>query len=248
MQMNKLFAILIPVVLLSGCATTQERSKVLTAGKTKYICVVEDKIAEESSTMGRQYQFDKTSKYNVLESIEEGLTKHGVKYRVIPGDYNITKTHKTPTYQEDQSAGCDTFLFYRYRFGKIDALVPVTVVEGAGIWLMPPGPYPEPGPAYYDARLGFVYFRFDNKPHVKHPKASVVTQELIDELFAEYKSTKPAVQGNAASKPAPTATNSNNANANPISQRLRELQNLRKEGLISDEDYQKKKKQLLDQL
>ena len=222
--MKKLYLILAASVLLSGCSTLQKVNK-LEAGKVNLVCIAEHKEVRE----------------NVLEVIKEGLTNHGVKFRVIPGSYQIKNNLWIPTVQPDQVAGCDAVLFYVANWNWDITMY----MKFANLWMTTPDIKQRLGDASYDARSSLNKFI--------NARAKIL--ELVDGLFEQYKNTGQPnvskvepVQNSVAKSPALEVKKIEGTSTSPTSDKLRELQDLRKEGLISEEDYQKKKKQLIDQL
>lgn len=230
------------ILLLSGCTTLQTVNKV-EAGKVNTVCIAEHKEVRES----------------VLETIEEGLNKHGVKYRVIPGSYVIKNNLWVPTFQSDQAAGCDAVLFYVANWNWDMTMY----MKFANVWMATPDLKTRLGGASYDARASL------NKFINAHDKII----ELVDGLFDEYKgnnSNKTASIGSTPIAPAPIVVPAPAPAAAPAvapaqvatavpapaapkatsvtSQKLRELQELRKDGVITEDEFNKKKKQLLDQM
>jgi hypothetical protein len=245
---NPQFILAATITLLSGCTTLQTVNK-LEAGKVNTVCIAEHKEVRET----------------VLETIEEGLSKHGVKYRVIPGSYVMKNNLWVPTFQIDQSAGCDAVLFYVANWNWDVTMY----MKFANVWMATPDSKTRLGGASYDARASL------NKFINAHDKII----ELVDGLFNDYQSTnttKAAPVGSAPIAPvqptasgpavlpaptaAPVAAPTTTVAAVPApapvvpkatsatSQKLRELQELRKDGVITEEDFNKKKKQLLDQM
>jgi hypothetical protein len=219
------------------------------AGKVNNVCIAEHKEVREA----------------VLETIEEGLNRHGVKYRVIPGSYVIKNNLWAPTFQTDQAAGCDAVLFYVANWNWDITMY----MKFANVWMATPDLKTRLGGASYDARASL------NKFINAHDKII----ELVDALFDDYKSTNPykaAPVGSAPIAPAqsavtapavipattaapvvvPTTTVTATPATTPVapktttatSQKLRELQELRKDGVITEDEFNKKKKQLLDQM
>jgi hypothetical protein len=222
--MKKLYLILAASVLFSGCSTLQKVNK-LEAGKVNLVCIAEHKEVRE----------------NVLEVIQEGLTNHGVKFRVIPGSYQIKNNLWIPTVQPDQVAGCDAVLFYVANWNWDITMY----MKFANLWMTTPDIKQRLGDASYDARASLNKFI--------NARAKIL--ELVDGLFEQYKNTGQPnvskvepVQNSIAKSPAPEVKKIEGTSTRPTSDKLRELQDLRKEGLISEEDYQKKKRQLIDQL
>jgi hypothetical protein len=235
--MKNLYLILAVAVFMTGCTTAQNITK-MDAGKVTNVCIAEHKEVRET----------------VLETIEEGLTKHGVKYRVIPGSYVNTNNLWVPTFQTSDTAGCDAVLFYVANWNWDITMY----MKFANIWMVTPDRKTKLGNANYDARASL------NKFINAHNKII----ELIDGIFDEYKSNDspasvqpkqasmqavpaavaaPVPVATPATAPAPVAKASS-APVSSTSQKLRELQDLRKDGVISEADFQQKKKQLLEQM
>lgn len=240
--MKKGLAALAMVVSLSGCTTLQQVNKLdASAGKLNLVCVVEHKAVRES----------------VLEVVGEGLTNHGIKYRVIPGSYVIKNNLWTPTFQDSDAAGCDAMLFYVAQWNWDIAMY----MHFANIWMSTPDRSKNLGFARYEARASMNKFI----------NARAKLLELEDQLFEQYKNPtsampKPAVANAPAAMPVTNASPTSVAPevvppksastekkadeavtaVSPTAQKLRELQDLKKNGLISEEDYQAKKKQLLE--
>ena len=213
------FAAPLFVAMLSGCTTLQKINKV-DASKMSLICIAEHKEVRDT----------------VLEVIQEGLTNHGMKYRVIPASYQKKNNLWLPTVQDDQVVGCDALLFYVANWTWDITMY----MHFANIWMSTPDRSKSLGLATYDARLSLNKFI----------NARNKLLELIDGLFEGQKNANLSAprQGSVANSPVPVEPSKSVDTApNSTSQKLRELKSLRDEGLISEEDYQKKKKQLLEQ-
>lgn len=221
--MKKLLLILVGAIFLSGCTTVQKVNK-LEAGKVNLVCIAEHKEVRET----------------VLETIQEGLTNHGVKFKVIPGSYQIKNNLWTPTVQNDQVAGCDALLFYVANWNWDITMY----MKFANIWMATPDMQQRLGDASYDARSSLNKFI----------NAREKILELVDGLFGQYKNVGQAsvnkiepAPASATPKLMPKIEGTSGAVTGSTSEKLRELNSLKNDGLISDDDYQWKKKQLLDQ-
>ncbi len=221
---NSYLILLVASILFSGCTTVQKVNK-LEAGKVNLVCVVEHKEVRE----------------NVLEVIKEGLTNHGVNYRVVPGSYQIKNNLWYPTVQPEQVAGCDAVLFYVANWNWDITMY----MKFANLWMTTPDIKQRLGDASYDARASLNKFI--------NARAKIL--ELVDGLFEQYKNPgQPTVskvepaQNNVSKPLAPEVKKTDSTSSGSTTDKLRELQALKKEGLISEDDYQKKKKQLIDQL
>jgi len=170
---------------------------------------------------------------DVLENIQEGLTNHGVKFQVIPGTYQIENNLWVPKVQDDQVARCDSLLFYVANWNW-DI---VMYMRFANIWMTTPDRSKSLGFATYDARASLNKFIDSRKKLL----------ELVDGLFAQQKTSSPLEQSQDSSVSSPTPKPTDTI-TNSTSQKLRELQNLKKDGLITEQEYQQKKKQLLERI
>ena len=219
-------------IVLTGCTTVQRVHK-LGEGKVSNICIGEHKEVRE----------------DVLKTIEEGLTRHGVKYRVIPAGYKIIDNLWRPTVQNMNLVGCDAVLFYVANWTWDVTMY----MHFANIWMLTPDLSTRLGDASYDSRASLKkYINAHNK-----------IIELMDDLFAEYTNSSTLTTGHPEqlespvniAKPAAVSPEIEKTNSAPVnhssttlSDKLRELQNLRKDGLITEEEYQQKKKELLDKM
>jgi hypothetical protein len=148
------------ILLLTGCTTVQNISK-LEAGtnRVNLVCVVEHKAVRDT----------------VLDVIKEGLTNHGVKYRVIPGSYQQKEKMWSPQFQQDQAAGCDAMLFYVANWNWDIAMY----MHFANIWMTTPDRTRRLGSADYDARASLNKFI----------NAREKLLELLDGLFEQYRAS-----------------------------------------------------------
>ncbi|MGB7540397.1 MAG: Sbal_3080 family lipoprotein, partial [Burkholderiales bacterium] len=160
--MKTIYLALIMAIFLTGCTTVQQITK-LDAGKVSNVCIVEHKEVRET----------------VLETIEEGLTRHGVKYRVIPGSYVIKDNRWIPTFQSEQASDCDAVLFYVANWTWDITMY----MHFANIWMTTPDRKMRLGNASYDARASL------NKFINAHDKLI----ELVDGIFNEYKNANSSV-------------------------------------------------------
>lgn len=230
--------ILFLATFLSGCTTAQKINRLdISAGRMNQVCIVEHKAIRET----------------VLEVIKEGLTNHGVNYRVIAGNYEKKNNFWIPTFQDDQATGCDAMLFYVANWNWDITMY----MHFASIWMTTPDRKKNLGLASYDARASLNKFI----------NAREKLLELTDGLFEQYKN--PTVQkqvgerNNTAAVTTTTVTTASpvlaptvateqttsktdDAATSITSKKLRELQALKKDGLITEDDYQIKKKQLLE--
>lgn len=211
--------------LISGC-TTQQKINRLEPNKVHLVCVVEHKEVKE----------------NVLETIQEGLRTHGVDYKVIPGQYKFENKLWIPTVNKGDSAGCDALLFYVANWTWDITMY----MHFANIWMATPDMQIRLGDASYDARLSMNKFI--------NARAKIL--ELVDGLFVQYRnpnavSATDPVQKNSVkqSQGANSVEKANKSNSNSTTaEKLRELQSMKNEGLISEQDYERKKKQLLEKM
>lgn len=216
--MKNLYSILILSILFSGCTTTQNIVKV-DASNISLICIAEHKEVRDT----------------VLEVIQEGLTNHGMKYRVIPASYQIKNNLWIPTVQDDQVVGCDALLFYAANWTWDITMY----MHFANIWMTTPDRSRSLGLATYDARASLNKFI----------NARNKLLELIDGLLEGQRHTNLSEprQDSVVNNPVPAEpSKSVDTASNTTSQKLRELKGLRDDGLISEADYQQKKKQLLE--
>lgn len=221
--MKKLFPLLVISIFFSGCTTVQTVNKV-EPGKVSLVCIAEHKEVRE----------------NVLEVIQEGLTNHGVRYKVIPASYQLKNKLWMPTVQLDQTAGCDAVLFYVANWTWDITMY----MHFANVWMATPNMQQRLGDASYDARASLNKFI--------NARAKIL--ELVDGLFAQYRNVDHVnakvilpVVSNTPELP-PKAPQATQTTSGTTSAKLRELQTMKNDGLISDADYERKKKQLLDQL
>lgn len=92
--------------------------------------------------------------------------------------------------------------------------------------------------------LGYKYLFDHGRPNAHaFPKNA---QNPVPMQDSEVK--QPTPSGQSKSVDPVTNTNAQDAVTNSTTQKLRELDSLKKEGLITDEDYQQKKKQMLDRM
>ena len=188
------------------------------AGKLNQVCIVENKPITAT----------------ILDAIKESLANHGIRYRLISGSYEY-RNNRIGSFQEDQLTGCDAALFYNARWQALNVMH--ESFSSAEIWLTTPDhQYKVLGDASYDANLSLKTWINE------HDKIL----EMVDGLFEQYK--KVILQNVDNNSQNGSKVNGEDVGKSEISLRLRELQQLKNEGLISDEDYQRKKQQLLDQL
>jgi hypothetical protein len=146
---------LVIAITLSGCTASQIINDV-DAGRVNVVCIADNQEV----------------KATVLDTIEEGLNNHGVKFDVIPGSYELKNNFWYATVQPDLVSGCDAVLFYVTDWGWDIA----SYMRFANMWLVTADLHTRLGDASYDARLSLK----------KYVNAHERLLELVDGLFGQY--------------------------------------------------------------
>ena len=191
-------------LLLAGCTTRQHVSRLETP-KPQQVCIVQHNAV----------------KAGILEALQEGLTKHGMRYQVVPGIYEIKHAMWQPRWNAEQVKSCDALIFYVANWSWDLAIY----MRFANVWMTPIDGSKKLAQATYDAggNIG--------------PGKFIVAREKILELVDQMVGTA------AAARIVVPATNKAGAQA-----RLEQLEDLRKTGLISEPEYQKKRQEILSEL
>jgi hypothetical protein len=158
----------------------------------------------------------------VLEVIQEGLRGHGIASLVVPGTYQLKEKMYYPSWTRAQVATCDALLFYVANWNWDLALY----MHFANIWMTTPDGVKRLGHATYDAS--------GNIGPGKFIVARDKLLELIDQLVPTSK-----VQESARKTEAKKAD---------TRMRLEELEGLRTKGLVSEQEYAKKREQIINDL
>ena len=157
-------------------------------------------------------------KEGVLEAIQQGFESHGIPTKVVSGVYEKKHAMWMPRFYIDQVKACDALCFYVANWNWDLA----SYMYFANIW-MATSDGKRLAQATYDA--GRVYG--PNKFIIARTKIL----ELMNDMLADF-TTSPTM----ATPPTES------------SERLERLEELRKKGLISEEEYKTKRRDILDGL
>ena len=172
---------------------------------------------------------NKAVKEGVLEALQEGLHRHGAATRVIPGSYVLQQKMWIPAWQTTDAKGCDAMAMYVANWNWDLAMY----MYFANIWMTSPDKTRDLGHAIYDASRGGG--RMD-----KFIDARGKVLELVDALLAgSQPSTASPI---LASESAPPSA------VDGTAERLKQLDELRDRKLISVEEYEAKRRAILDSI
>jgi hypothetical protein len=167
-----------------------------------------------------------------LDVIKEGMTRHGMNVRVIKGTYENKHNSWIPSYAKAEATGCEALLFYVANWHWDLAYY----MRFANIWMTDSTGSRRIAQATYDASRNIGVGKFI----VARDKLL----ELIDQMLAGAIPIAAApVSGTPASSLATTGPRPSDVKA-----RLTHLDELRKQGLVSDEEYVTKRRAILESL
>jgi hypothetical protein len=190
--------------LITGCTTRQHVTRLETP-KPQQVCIVQHHAV----------------KAGVLEALQEGLTKHGMRNKVVPGVYELKHAMWQPRWNPEQVTSCDALIFYVANWSWDLALY----MRFANVWMTPIDGSKKLSQATYDAG--------GNIGPGKFIVAREKILELVDQMIGDTGATLIVVP--------PT----NKAGAQV---RLQQLEELKKSGLISEPEYQRKRHEILNDL
>ena len=158
----------------------------------------------------------------VLEAIQEGLSRHGMQNRVVNGAYEQKHAMWHPRFSPEQVSGCDALLFYVANWSWDLALY----MRFANIWMTARDGTKRIAQATYDAggNIG--------------PGKFIVARDKILELVDQM------MGGPGIAQP-PSSPTTSKVN---VQNRLEQLEDLKKNGLVSEQEYQKKREEILNEL
>lgn len=206
MANQKTWAAVLGVALLSllgACATKQQVTR-LDGPRPQLVCIVRHEAV----------------KSGVLDAIQDGLNKHGIKTKVVSGVYELKHSMWLPRWTVDQVATCDALLFYVANWGWDLALY----MRFANIWMTTPDGKRKLAQATYDASGNIGLGKF------------VVARDRILELVD-------LMVASTASPPLVPLSATTDTKA-----RLEQLEEIRRKGLISEPEYLKKRQEILNAL
>ena len=156
----------------------------------------------------------------VLEVLQEGLRNHGIQTKVVAGVYELKEARYYPSgWSREQVASCDTLLFYVANWSWDLALY----MRFASIWM-----------TTTDGRKILASARYDASGNIG-PGKFIVAREKLLELVDEMVPTPPPLRVPASAK-------------GDARSRLEQLEELRKKGLVSEQEYIQKRQEILNQL
>ena len=168
----------------------------------------------------------------VLETIESNFASRGIRTTVVAGIYEKKHSMWEPRFYLEQVKQCDALLFYVANWSWDLA----TYMSFANIWMTSADGSRRTAQATYDASqvLGAN----------KYIKASPKIQDLMNQLLGS------AGPGHLVTPIASTPPDSAPAESleSNVSSRLRELDELKRQGLVSEEEYKAKKVEILKSL
>lgn len=211
--------------LLSGCTTLQTVNKLDTA-KLHNVCIVEHKEVREG----------------VLDAIQETLHAHGIKTQLVPGSYALTNHQWKPTYQVKDVASCDAVLLYVANWTWDITMY----MHFANIWVVTTDAMPvRLGDARYDSRASL-------KKYINaHDKIVELTEELFG-LPAGAVSQQPKVIENSSKSnaitPEPKHDSPNTTSSRDDAAQLEQLKSLKDKGIITEDEFNTKKKEILERM
>lgn len=159
-------------------------------------------------------------KSGVLDAIQDGLKSHGVGTKLVSGAYENKHSMWFPRWTKDQVTTCDALLFYVANWNWDLALY----MRFANIWMTTPDGSRKVGQATYDSS--------GNAGLGKFIDARKKILELVDQMLA---GTTPPT-----SSPLPIKADTKT--------RMEELDELKIKGLISEQEYLKKRQDILSEL
>ncbi len=236
----QIILVLTALVILGGCTTLQTVQKV---NRTNFnnVCIVEHTAVREE----------------VLAAIQEVLNSHGTKTQIVAGSYVKNNNMWYPTYQIKDVTSCDAVLFYVANW-TWDI---VMYMHFANIWVVSPDEKKTSlGGATYNARLSL------NKFINARQKIMELTTELLGaDIVPHSKQVAVPQQPKDESRQAVVPKHSNESgekittvpestlpfadtSARDDSAQLEKLKNLMDRGIISEEEFSKKKKEILDRM
>lgn len=216
--MKRRMVVALAATLIMTGCVTRQEVTRLEDDKIRTVCIVEHPAVMTSA----------------LDTIKEGISRRGLTLRVIKGTYELKHSAWAPRFQKADSVGCDALLFYVANWSWDLAYY----MRFANIWMTDPSGSRRLAQATYDASRNVGLGKFI----VARDKLL----ELVDQMFAGVtpRTAAPAME-NAV--PAPQAPLGSNPNPDAKS-RLTQLEELRKQGVISEQEYTTKRKAILDSL
>lgn len=213
-----------PLLILAGCSIKQEITRL--ESKPRNVCIVEHKAVREG----------------ILEALQDGFQAHGISTRVISGSYMLKHNSWQPTWSIGDTQGCDAVTLYVANWTW-----DVTIyMYFASIWMVSPDGSRRLAQATYDSSGG------SGRPD-KFIQARAKILELVDRLIGtDVNSNEQAARPENVIKPVSTPHSENQPkelNSSAASaQQLRELKKLKDEGILTEEEFRKKKQAILDKM
>jgi hypothetical protein len=169
-----------------------------------------------------------------LLAIQDGLRIHGLRSRVVKGAYANTDSVWQGSVLRGDVAGCEALLFYVANWNWDLAYY----MRYAQIWMTVGDGSRRIGEATYDAS--------NNIGPGKFIVARAKLLELMDQMFAgrNQANQETTLQPTPVIEPAKSTVTSKAGTAS----RLETLEDLRKKGLLTEDEYMNKRRVILDEL
>jgi hypothetical protein len=167
-----------------------------------------------------------------LAAIQDGLTKNGFRHRTLKGNYEYKHAGWYPSFSPPDAVACDAMLFYVANWNWDLAYY----MYFANIWMRSA-----------DGTRTLAHATYDGSRNVGVGKFIVARDkliELVDQMLVSVRNTS-GQASHAVGKSAPAVVPEPRTDA---ANRLQQLEELRKRGLVSEDEYRSKRASILKEL